>query len=63
MVTLTFYKNSNTGELIMKQSFSVLPFKMPNLFYDKNRKSIDTPNLTGFVEVSEKKFNRESKRK
>ena len=30
-------------------------------FYDKKRKSITTPDLTGFVEISEKKFNRESK--
>lgn len=59
---LTFYKNSNTGELIMKQHFSEISFESPDYFYDKNKKSIDIPDLTGFVEISEKKFNRESKR-
>ena len=32
-------------------------------FCDENRKSIDTPDLTGYVVITEKKFNRESKRK
>lgn len=45
----------------MKQHFSEISFESPDYFYDKNRKSIDTPDLTGFVEISEKKFNRESK--
>ena len=59
--TLTFYKNSNTGELIMKQHFSDISFESPDFFYDKDRKSIDIPDLNGFVEISEKKFNREGK--
>lgn len=60
--TLTYYKNSNTGDLIIKQHFSEISFESPDYFYDKNKKSIDIPNLAGFVEISEKKFNRESKR-
>ena len=60
--TLTYYKNSNTGQLIMKQSFSETKIKFPDYYYDKNRKRIDAPDLTGFVEISEKKFNRESKK-
>lgn len=59
---LTFYKNSNTGEIVMKQHFSNISFDCPDFFYDKDRKSIDTPDLKGFVEISEKKFNRQSKK-
>ena len=61
--TLTYYKNSNTNEIIMKQHFSEISFKSPDFFYDWNKKSIDIPDLTGFVEISEKKFNREAKLK
>jgi hypothetical protein len=60
--TYTYYKNSNTGELLMRQHFSEISFKCRDFFYNGNRKSIDDPDLTGFVEISEKKFNRESKR-
>ena len=59
---LTYYKNSNTGQLVMQQQFSEIPFKSPDYFYDENKKSIAHPDLTGFVKISEKKFNRESKK-
>lgn len=62
-VELTYFKNSNTGELIFRQRFSETDItEIPDFFYDKNRKSIDRQDLNGFVEISEKKFNRESKR-
>lgn len=62
-VEFTYFKNSNTGELIFRQRFSETNITgIPDYFYDKNRKSIDTQDLSGFVEISEKKFNRESKR-
>ena len=61
--TYTYYKNSNTGEILMKQHFSDTSFKRPDYFYDWNKKSIDTPDLNGFVEISEKTFNREAKLK
>jgi hypothetical protein len=63
ITTYTFYKNSNTGEILMKQVFSDISFKCPDYFYNWNKKQIDTPNLTGFVEISEKKFNKEAKLK
>jgi hypothetical protein len=48
-------KNSNTGEIVMKQHFSGISFKSPDIFLiDWNNKSIDTPDLKGFVEISEK---------
>ena len=59
----TFYKNSNTGELIMKQHFYDTQIQnIPDYFYDINKKKILNPDLTGFVIISEKKFNREYKR-
>lgn len=58
-----YYKNSNTGVLIMKQWFeSDIMTNLPICFYNSDSKSIDTPDLTGFVEISEKKFNQESKK-
>ena len=30
--TLTFYKNSNTGEIVIKQHFSEIPFSCPDYF-------------------------------
>jgi hypothetical protein len=62
ITTHTFYKNSNTGELIMKQQFTDTTIDFPIHFYTVNRKPINTPNLIGFVEISEKKFNREAKK-
>lgn len=62
-VTLTYFKNSNTGELIFRQRFyETSIIVIFDYFYDKNRKSIDRQDLNGFVEITEKKFNRESKR-
>lgn len=62
-VELTYFKNSNTGELIFRQRFSETEITgILDYFYDKNRKSIDRQDLNGFVEISEKKFNREAKR-
>ena len=60
---LTYYKNSNTGELIMKQHFSDIEIKIKHdYFYDINKKNLEITNLpVGFVEISEKKFNRETK--
>jgi len=58
----TYYKNSNTGELIMKQEFTESRINFPKNFYNYSGKSIEEQNLIGFVEVSEKKFNRECKK-
>lgn len=60
---ITYYKNSNTEQLIKKQHFSGLSFDCPDYFYDWDGKEIDTSDLTGFVEISEKKFNREVKKR
>ncbi len=57
----TYFKSSNTGELIMRQRFTETVIQFPDFYYDKNKKPIESPNLTGFVEITEKKFNRESK--
>lgn len=56
----TYYKNSNTGEIVFKQHFKSISFKCDDYFYDWDRKSIEKPDLTGFVEISEKKFRKEA---
>ncbi len=58
---ITYYKNRNTGEILVKQHISNLPFERPDYFYDWNNKRIDISDLTGFIEISKKKFNREAK--
>lgn len=57
----TYFKNSNTGDVVMKQEFKELSFEQPPYYY-RNKKAIDAPDLTGYVEISEKKYLRESKK-
>jgi len=57
----TYYKNSNTFDLIVKQEFTETRTKFP-VYYYRDNKSIDTPDLKGYVEISEKKFKRESRK-
>jgi len=61
--TITYYKNSNTGELLFTQEFTETEITgIPVYFFDANRKSTDRRDLKGFVKISEKKFNRETKK-
>lgn len=58
-----YFKNSNTGELIKKQWFECSTIKnIPEYYYDIHGKCVgENIDLKGFVEISEKKFLRESK--
>lgn len=56
--TYTYLKNSNTGDLILKQEFSETNIKGIPIYYYRDNKSIDIPNLNGYVEISEKTYNR-----
>lgn len=65
MSSLTkYFKNSNTGEMVQQQSFPDSPIKgFPVYYYDKDGLGIgENLDLVGFVEISEKKFNREVKK-
>ena len=53
----TYLKNSNTGDVIMKQEFKSETLKFPTNFY-RNHKSIDKPDLSGYVAISEKTYKR-----
>jgi len=58
MVTIyKYWKNSNTGDVISSQEFTETKIGFP-IYYYRNNKSIETPDLTGYVEISEKKYNR-----
>lgn len=58
MVTIyKYYKNSNTGDTIKSQEFTETIIDFP-IYYYRNNQSIETPDLTGYVEISEKKYNR-----
>jgi len=52
------YKNSNTGDLIMSQEFINSGIKDMPIYWYRNNKSIDNPDLKGYVEMSEKKWER-----
>jgi len=56
-----YYKNSNTGEVILRQIFTSDLMNFPDCFYDRYRKRMpnELVNLTGFVEIKEKTFKRE----
>lgn len=60
----TYYKNSNTGELVQAQEFAETKIKdIPVYFYDVHGKSMgENLSLDGFVEISEKKFKREARK-
>jgi len=52
-----YLKNSNTNDVIVEQKFTETSIDFPICYY-RNNQSIDIPDLTGYVEISEKKFNR-----
>ncbi len=47
----TRLKNPNTGDLILKQEFKDIITKGVPIYYYRDNKSIDTPDLTGYVEI------------
>lgn len=57
VTTYRYYKNSNTGDIFKSQEFTEIPFDSP-IYYYRHNKQIETPDLTGYVEISEKKYNR-----
>jgi len=63
----TYFKNSNTGEIVMQQKFIETPIKFPIHYYVLNEKgkneSIEDFDPTGFVEISKKKYDREVRKR
>jgi len=57
VTTYKYFKNSNTGDILMSQEFTEISFYCP-IYYYRNNKQIDTPDLTGYVEISKKKYDR-----
>lgn len=53
---ISYFKNSNTGELIMKHDFSETSIDIEDVYYDIFNKQIIKPNMTGFVLIKAKKF-------
>jgi len=58
--TYKYYKNSNTGELIKSQEFTETTIKgIPVYWYDSKGVPIgENLSPVGFVEISERKFNK-----
>lgn len=63
-VTYKYLKNSNNGDLIKSQEFhSITITSIPVYYYDCRGYRIgENLELKGYVEISEKKFNRECKK-
>jgi len=59
-----YYKNSNTGDLIRCQTFpqSEYSIKFPTYWYRGNEPIGENLKPVGYVEVSKKKYDRESKK-
>ena len=59
MTTIRKYlKHSNTGDIILSQEFKDTGIKGIPIHYYRYNKSIDTPDLTGYVEISDKTYKR-----
>ena len=60
----TYYKNSNTGELMMTQEFTETRItEIPVFFYGLDGKKLgENLDTVGFVEISEKKWEREKRK-
>ena len=61
-----YYKNSNTGEIVMEQSFHHdTRIEFPTNYYNivPSNEGKEEFDLTGFVEISEKTYQRERKKK
>lgn len=52
-----YYKNSNTGDIIISQKYIETKIEFPIDYYQDNQ-NIGIPDLIGYVEISEKKYNR-----
>ena len=57
VTTYKYLKNSNSGDVITTQEFTETEIDFPINYY-RNNQSIETPDLTGYIEISEKKYNR-----
>ena len=55
-VIYTYWKNSNTADIIKRQEFTDTPIKGIPLYYYRDGKHIKKPDLTGYVEIKEKKY-------
>ncbi len=63
MVTIhKFFKHSNSGDLINSQEFTETPITGLPIYWYRDKKRIDIPDLKGYVEMSEKKWKRLEKK-
>ncbi len=54
-VLYTYLKNSNTGDIITKQEFTDTIIKGIPSYYYRNHNRIINPDLTGYIEIKEKR--------
>lgn len=60
---LTYYKNSNTGDIIIVQEFTETTIKeIPVYFYNYDGTERKSADLIGYVKISEKHFNQLAKK-
>jgi len=62
-IVYKYFKNSNTGDLIKMQTVTETKIHGFHVYWYRDGKSIgEDLQPIGYVEITEKKFNRESKR-
>lgn len=54
--TYNHFKNHETGDLIKSQEFTETSITGMPIYYYRNNKSIDTPNLKGYVKINNLKL-------
>lgn len=54
--TLTYLKNSNTNDLIVRQEFTDTPIKGIPIYFYRDNKEIEPPDLKGYLPISEKHY-------
>lgn len=54
-----YYKSSNSGKIILEQEFTGTSIQQPKYYYSADEfgvmRSIETQDLEGFIEISQKK--------
>ena len=60
-VIYTYWKNSNTSDVIKRQEFTDTQITGIPIYYYRDSKHIKNPDLTGYVEIKEKKYKKHLK--
>lgn len=55
-IVKTYFKNSISGDIIYKTEFTETKIKGIPIYYYRDNLDIGDPDLSGYIEISEKKY-------